>query len=128
MKCRLIVDVDGTLCPVKKEGENYSDLVPNFEIIKKLRTLKHEGAEIVIFSSRNMRTYSGNLGLINAKTLPLLIEWLNKWQIPFDEILVGKPWPGNMGFYIDDRAVRPKEFSKYSMEELNKICEQDRTK
>ena len=33
----LIVDIDGTLCPIKKPDENYEDLIPYQEIINKLR-------------------------------------------------------------------------------------------
>ena len=47
---------------------------------------------------------------------------LDKWEIPYDEILYGKPWPGHKGFYVDDRTVRPDEFLKYNVDELNEIC------
>ena len=33
----LIVDIDGTLCPIKKTDENYEDLIPYQEIINKLK-------------------------------------------------------------------------------------------
>ena len=65
---KLIFDVDGTICPLKKPDEEYIDLIPNQEMIKKIREYKKEGATIVFFSSRNMKTYNGNLGLINAHT------------------------------------------------------------
>ena len=51
-----------------------------------------------------------------------LEEWLKKWNIPYDEILFGKPWPGHKGLYIDDRAVRPDEFLEHSFDELEEIC------
>ncbi len=73
-----------------------------------------------------MNSYNGNLGLINVKTAPILIEWLKKWDIPYDEIVYGKVWPGHNGFYVDDRTVRPNEFLKYSPEELAKICNNSR--
>ena len=49
-----------------------------------------------------------------------------KWEIPYDEILYGKPWPGHMGFYVDDRTVRPDEFLNCSVDELNEICNKSR--
>ena len=52
-----------------------------------------------------------------------LLEWLEKWDIPYDEIMYGKPWPGHKGFYVDDRTVRPDEFLTCSVDELNQICE-----
>ncbi|MBR3236718.1 capsular biosynthesis protein [Candidatus Saccharibacteria bacterium] len=125
---KLIFDVDGTLCPLKKPEEEYIDLIPDQAMVKKLRDYKNSGATIVLFSSRNMRTYNGNLGLINANTARTMQEWLSKWDIPYDEIYFGKPWPGHRGLYIDDRAVRPNEFLKYSFDELETICKQSTRK
>lgn len=122
----LILDIDGTLCPIKKPEENYLDLVPYPEMVEKIRSCKAEGAKIMLFSSRNMKTYQGNLGLINKYTAPVLVEWLKKWDIPYDELLLGKPWPGQAGFYVDDRAVRPREFLEFSPRELEQLCENDR--
>ena len=120
---KLIFDVDGTLCPLKKPDQEYIDLTPNQEMIEKLREYKAGGATIVLFSSRNMKTYNGNLGLINVHTATTMRNWLTKWNIPYDEIYFGKPWPGPKGLYIDDRAVRPDEFLAHSFEELEAICQ-----
>lgn len=121
-------DIDGTLCPIKKKEEEYIDLVPYGEMIDKLREYKEGGAKIVLFTSRNMNSYGGNIGLINANTAKILLKWLEKWEIPYDEIIYGKPWPGHKGFYVDDRTVRPDEFLKYSVDELNEICKNSRCK
>lgn len=117
-----VFDIDGTLCPIKKKEENYEDIVPYKNVVEKLRYYKQNGARIVLFTSRNMNTYNGNIGMINRVTAKILLEWLEKWDIPYDEILYGKPWPGHKGFYVDDRTVRPDEFLNYSVEELERIC------
>lgn len=119
-------DIDGTLCPIKKKEEEYIDLVPYKEMIDKLREYKEGGAKIVLFTSRNMNSYNGNIGLINANTAKVLLKWLDKWDIPYDEIIYGKPWPGHHGFYVDDRTLRPDEFLKYSVDELDEICKKSR--
>lgn len=124
----LIFDVDGTLCPIKSKEEKYEDLIPDEEMVNKLRMYKENGAKIVLFSSRNMNSYNGNLGLINANTAVIMQNWLKKWNIPYDEILFGKPWPGHRGIYIDDRAVRPDEFLNNSFEELEEICKKSSRK
>lgn len=124
----LIFDVDGTLCPIKEKNDEYINLIPDEEMIKKLKEYKKEGAKIVLFSSRNMKSYDGNLGKINANTAPIMLEWLKKWQIPYDEIYFGKPWPGHRGLYVDDRAVRPDEFLKYDFDKLEEICKQSSRK
>ena len=124
----LIFDIDGTLCPIKKKEEKYEDLVPDKDMVDKLKEYKNEGAKIVLFSSRNMNSYNGNLGLINANTAVIMQNWLKKWNIPYDEIYFGKPWPGHRGLYIDDRAVRPDEFLKYDFDELEQICKSSSVK
>ncbi|MBQ6129550.1 MAG: capsular biosynthesis protein [Lachnospiraceae bacterium] len=121
-----VFDVDGTLCPIKKEDERYEDLVPYPEMVEKIREYKRGGAKIVILTSRNMNSFNGNIGLINAKTAKILLAWLDKWEIPYDEIVYGKPWPGHHGFYVDDRTVRPSEFLDKSVEELDEIVGRDR--
>lgn len=121
-------DIDGTLCPIKKKDEEYIDLLPYKEMLDKLKEYKEGGAKIVLFTSRNMNSYGGNIGLINANTAKVLLKWLDKWEIPYDEIIYGKPWPGHKGFYVDDRTVRPDEFLKYSVDELDEICKNSRCK
>ena len=69
---------------------------------------------------------NSNNPVINAKTAKILLEWLDKWGIPYDEIIYGKPWPGHHGFYVDDRTVRPSEFLSKSVEELDEIVRRDR--
>lgn len=121
-----VFDIDGTICPIKKNGERYEDLVPYADIVEKMRMYKEMGAKIVLYTSRNMNSYNGNLGLINVHTAPVLNGWLKKWNIPYDEIVYGKVWPGHKGFYVDDRTIRPSEFLNSTPEELNVICQRDR--
>lgn len=122
-----VFDIDGTICPIKQKDEKYEDLIPYEEVVEKIRYYKKNGAKIVFSTSRNMNSYDGNLGMVNANTAKILLKWLDKWDIPYDEIYYGKPWPGHKGFYVDDRTVRPSEFLEHSLEELNDICEQDRS-
>ena len=73
-----------------------------------------------------MNSYHGNIGLINKNTAKILSAWLDKWEIPYDEIIYGKPWPGHKGFYVGDRTVRPDEFLSCIPEELDTICRNSR--
>lgn len=116
---RLIFDLDDTLS--KTTGGDYRNAEPIMPVVEKLREYKQLGFTIVINTSRNMRTYKGNVGEINKNTLPIIIEWLNKHDIPFDEIYTGKPWCGMEGFYIDDKAIRPNELVELSYEEIKKL-------
>ena len=121
-----VFDIDGTLCPIKSPKERYEDLKPYPEMVKRIQKYHRAGAKIVLFTSRNMNSYQGNIGMINAHTAPILLEWLKKWDIPYDEIIFGKPWPGHNGFYVDDRTVRPDEFLNKSPEEMLELCSRSR--
>lgn len=117
---RLIVDLDDTLtCP--DPTRSYADKEPNLPLVARLREYKADGFEIVIQTARNMRTFEGAIGKINAHTLPVIIAWLQRHEVPYDEIHVGKPWCGFEGFYVDDRAIRPSEFVSLSREEINAL-------
>lgn len=113
---RLVFDLDNTLCIT--ENGDYKNSTPDYAMIEKLKQYKSEGFEIIISTSRNVRTYKNDLGKINANTLPIIIDWLKQYEVPFDEVYVGKPWCGNDGFYIDDKAIRPSEFIKYDYDEV----------
>ena len=121
-----VFDIDGTLCPIKAKDEKYEDIVPYKDMVEKIRYYKENGAYIVLFTSRNMNSYKGNIGIINKSTAKILLQWLEKWDIPYDEIIYGKPWPGHKGFYVDDRTVRPDEFLTKNVDELDNICKDGR--
>jgi capsule biosynthesis phosphatase len=117
---RLVFDLDGTLTHDDPQA-SYAERRPNAAVVEKLRAYKAQGFEIVICSSRNMRTYEGQVGKINAHTLPVILDWLAAHDIPYDEIHVGKPWCGTEGFYVDDKAIRPSEFLALSHEEIHAL-------
>jgi len=121
---KLVVDLDGTI--TLGNTSDYKNVLPNIELIAQLKKYQEDGFSIVISTARNMRTYEGNVGKINIHTLPIITEWLNKHDVPYDEILVGKPWCGHEGFYIDDRAVRPSEFNSLSFEEITALIEKEK--
>lgn len=117
---RLIVDLDGTLA-LDESGVPYPEKRPNAEVVARLRKYKDNGFTIVIATARNMQTFNGSIGKINALTLPTIITWLTEHGIAYDEIYVGKPWCGHEGFYIDDRAIRPSEFVRLSYTEITDL-------
>lgn len=121
---RLIIDLDDTIC--KTVAGDYRNATPVASVIEQIRNYKRDGFEIVVNTSRNMRTFEGNVGKIAAHTLPIIVDWLNRHQVPFDEIYVGKPWCGLEGFYVDDRSIRPSEFAKYSIEEIHELLRQEK--
>ena len=111
------MDLDGTLT-VEQPGVPYADLLPNVTVLETLRRYRADGFKVAIYTARNMRTYGRSIGHINAVTLPEIIAWLQRFDVPFDEVHVGKPWPEAGGFYVDDRAIRPDEFVNLSHAEI----------
>lgn len=118
---RLIFDLDDTLCTT--QNGDYANAQPITEVIEKLKDYHRQGFTIVINTSRNMRTYQGNIGAINKNTLPIIIDWLARHDIPYDELYVGKPWCGFEGFYVDDKAIRPDELVKLSYAEICQLLD-----
>lgn len=117
----LVMDIDKTL--TLGDNKDYNLVSPNIEVIKKVREYKSNGFNIILFTARNMRTHNSNVGKITAKTLPIIFKWLEKHNVPFDEIYVGKPWCGNDGFYVDDKTIRPDEFVNKSYNEIKTIID-----
>lgn len=115
----LVIDIDKTL--TLGDNKDYNLVSPNMVVVDKVKEYKKNGFNIILFTARNMRTHENNVGKINAKTLPIIFKWLEKHDIPCDEIYVGKPWCGNDGFYVDDKAIRPDEFITKSYEEITKL-------
>ncbi len=104
----LVVDIDGTLCDKPKNGD-YSKCNPLKKVLHKLKYEHSIGTYIILYTSRNMRSFRGNIGLINKHTSLTLNNWLLENKIPFDELYFGKPW-GNDLSYVDDKSLPIIEF------------------
>ena len=100
---RIVVDLDGTICPIKRSDQNYSDLQPLPGAVERLRQLRAAGHYIIIVTARNMATCESNLGRVLKNVGKVTLDWLEKYGVEYDEIYFGKP---NAEIYIDDRAVR----------------------
>jgi capsule biosynthesis phosphatase len=96
------VDLDGTLCELKGPNETYADVLPKPGAVKATHRLKATGHEVIIYTARNMRTYKGNVGKVQANMGKMTLDWLAQHGFHFDEIIFGKP-QGDV--YIDDLAI-----------------------
>jgi capsule biosynthesis phosphatase len=114
---RLVFDLDGTLTR-HDPAVPYAGKQPDHAVAARLREYAEDGFAIIIYTARSMATYGNSVGCINAHTLPVIIDWLKCNDIPYDEIHVGKPWCGEDGFYVDDRAIRPSEFINLSRAQI----------
>jgi len=121
---RVVFDIDGVICK-KDENLDYRDRAPHTEIVNRLREYNENGYYIILYTARNMNTHEGRIGRINADTAKTLLQWLEEHDIPHDEIHYGKPWCGNEGFYVDDKAVRPSELLRNSPSEIRELLEEE---
>ena len=99
---RICLDLDGTVCETKKEGEHYSDVLPMPGAVETIARWRKEGHYIVLQTARGMRTYQSNEGQILGN-MQYLYEWLERWNIVVDEIRIGKP---HCDIFIDDKGYR----------------------
>jgi len=94
----IAIDFDGTICKKQPYGDGLLWQEPNegaIQVIKKLR-LEYK---IVIFTTRLNPNMGGDIGWKKEQ----IIGWLNKYEIPFNEVTNNKP---SAMVYIDDRAIR----------------------
>ena len=99
---RIVLDLDGVICSLKKSNETYLEVQPNEDVISKMREWKKEGHYLIIHTGRHMRTCDGDIAEVIKKIGPVTTEWLKKWNVPFDEMHYGKPY-GDV--YIDDLGI-----------------------
>jgi capsule biosynthesis phosphatase len=115
---RIVIDLDGTICPIKQKDQDYSDLEPLPGAVERIHELRAAGHYVIILTARNMKTCQSNVGKVMKNVGMLTLEWLEKHGIEYDEIYFGKP---NAEVYIDDRALRFKDWQNITEEKL--ICE-----
>ena len=87
---RLIIDLDGTIC---SEEKTYSRTLakPKLKAVSSLKALKKKKYTLIIYSARSWNEYE------------MTINWLNGHEIPYDQVMLGKPIGD---YWIDDRSLR----------------------
>ena len=103
-KLRICFDLDNTLVTYPIIPNDYSSVKPIKKMIDLLISLKKNGHEILIYTARRMKTHDNNVGKVIKDIALITINTLNKFNIPYDELLFGKPIAD---IYIDDRAINP---------------------
>ena len=114
---RICFDLDNTLVTYPSIPGDYTTVKPISSMIDLARTMKAEGHTIIIHTARRMATHKHNVGAVIRDIGALTFQTLEDFQIPYDEILFGKPIAD---IYIDDRAVNPYRDSVQSMGYLYK--------
>lgn len=110
---RIAIDLDGTICEIKKPDETYADVKPKPGAIEKMKEWKKKGHYIIIETARHMKTCDGSVDKVITRIGKITLNWLEKYEIPYDEIHFGKP---NVDVYIDDRGLKFDSWKTISLE------------
>lgn len=102
-KLRICIDLDGTICEIRKDDETYADVKVKEGAKEMIKSLHNSGHIIVINTARNMGSTGHNVGKAIKNIGKITLEWLDKNDIIYDEIFFGKP---NADITIDDRVIR----------------------
>jgi len=78
----------------------FGTLVPAKDCIEALQVLRDQGYRIIIHSARSWEQWQDRIERENE-----MVNLLNSWEIPYDEVYAGKGKPPAMA-YIDDRGLR----------------------
>jgi capsule biosynthesis phosphatase len=100
---RICIDIDGTICALRKMEQSYSEVTPLKGAAEKIKQLKDKGYYIILSTARHMRTCESNIGQVVAREGLTLLDWLKKYGFVYDELWFGKPYAH---VYIDDKAIK----------------------
>ena len=100
---RVCIDLDGTICDLRKPGQTYADVLPKPGAREMIKKLHDAGHTIIINTARNMGSTGHNIGKALKNVGQITFDWLEKHGIEYDEIFFGKP---NADITIDDRVIR----------------------
>ena len=98
---RICLDIDGTICEVRGQGDDYATVRPLPQAAERIRSLRASGHYVILATARHMQTCGSNVGMVVARQAQTLIAWLNRHGIEYDELWFGKP---HADLYVDDKA------------------------
>lgn len=108
----IVFDLDDTICfPNHSEKDTYVKYglaEPNLPVIESMRRLREMDYRIVIHSARRMVTHDGNIDRVVADVGQITIDWLKRYNVPYDELRFGKPYSST--WYVDDKAMNLEQF------------------
>lgn len=94
----------GDGCKNKRDIKDYTSVKPINATIQYIQEMKRQGHTIIIHTARKMKSCNHNEGAAIAMGAREVIDTLERFDIPYDELLFGKPIAD---IYIDDKAFNP---------------------
>lgn len=102
----IVFDVDKTI--LETQNRDYANSQPKMEVIEGIRELKRNGWRIVLHTARGQGRSNGDIESVKGEVEREIRDFCQKFSVPYDELILGKVWAH---YYVDDRALRPEEFS-----------------
>jgi len=99
-------DLDGVICKNTKYKNsnlinyNKSKSIPT--AVNAINKLYNKGHRIVIYTSRGMTRYDGDVSLVKKKLSKITISSLKLWNLKYHKLIFGKIY---YDFIIDDKAI-----------------------
>ena len=115
-KQTIVIDIDDTICHTNHNYQDakqkYGNALPNNKVINGMRILKRQGFHIILLTARRMLTHNGDIEKIIEDVGKITTDWLERYDVPYDELIWGKPYSGT--YYVDDKAMNLEEFVKWT--------------
>ncbi len=108
----MVIDLDDTICTT--ENRDYSASKPIWPTINKMREAREKGWKIIIHTARGQGRSNGDIESVREAVEGEVIALLKKYEVPYDEIIIGKPWAA---LYVDDKAMTPSAFAYLDLDE-----------
>jgi capsule biosynthesis phosphatase len=115
-KKTIVCDVDDTI--LFTTNRDYNNSIPYEPVCQKLREAKKLGWRIVLHTARGIGRSGGNIDLVRSEVETEIVTFCNKYNVPFDELVLGKPWAR---YYVDDKALRPDEFANLDFNNIPEV-------
>lgn len=112
----IVIDIDDTLCYTKHgytdAQTKYGEAMPNTIMIEGVRKLHAKGYKIILHTARRMLTFNGDIDKIIADVGDITTDWLERHEVPYDELVWGKPYSST--YYVDDKSMNLQEFKEWT--------------
>ena len=102
---RAVFDLDDTISV--HNNRDYANATPIMPVVEKMRQMKKDGWEIIIYTARGQVSCNGDLAEIERRNRTTIETWIKKHDVPCDGIIFGKPI-GDV--YVDDKGMSLKSF------------------
>ena len=80
-------------------------------MIKILNNCYEDGYKVIIYTSRGMSVFKGNISDIYTNLYELTLNQLNEWGVKYHQLIMGK---AHFDLLIDDKVVNSSEIRSIS--------------